>query len=88
MRTISPTDMHPADIRAAVNKKGFTLASVSRAADLPEHACRAALQGRSRKGEAAIAKVLGLAPEQIWPSRFLKPRRQPNHFKSRVPSNR
>jgi Predicted transcriptional regulator len=82
----SPTDMHPADVRAAIYKKGLTLAAISRAAKLPEHACRAALQGRSRKGEDAIAKALGLKPEHIWPSRFSTPRRTPNRSRRSSPS--
>ena len=76
MRAHKLNDMHPADIRAAVNKKGLTLTAVALAADLPEHACRAALKNRSIAGEAAIAKVLGVEPKAIWPSRFRQPRKR------------
>ena len=75
MRMIVTTDMHPADIRAAINKKGLTLTSLSLRAGLPEYACRHALCGKNRRGEEAIANALGIPAERIWPSRFLKPRR-------------
>lgn len=74
MRPVSTTDMHPADIRAAVIKAGHTLADLARKAGLPEYACRQALCGKNRAGEYAIAKVIGKTPEQIWPSRFQRPR--------------
>ncbi len=74
-RTVS-TDMHSVDIRVAVNKKGLTLTSLSLRAGLPEYACRHALCGKNRRGEEAIANLLGIPAERIWPSRFLKPRRE------------
>ncbi len=82
MRAHSPIDMHPADIKAALAKKGLTLVTVSFDAGLPDHACKAALRGKSRQGEDAIARALGLAPETIWPSRFAKARRMPNRSRA------
>lgn len=81
MQAHPPTDMHPADVRAAINKKGLTLSAVALDANLPEYACRHALQGKHKRGEIAIARVLATTPEALWPSRFSKPRRAPNRFR-------
>ncbi|WEJ84985.1 helix-turn-helix domain-containing protein [Kluyvera intermedia] len=66
-------DWHPADIIAGLRKKGTTLAAVSRKAGLSSSTLANALTKRWPKGERLIAEALGVAPEQIWPSRYRKP---------------
>lgn len=63
-------DWHPEDIKAAVRKRGRTLADVARAAGIKENALRLALVVPRREAENAIAISLGVAPKEIWPSRY------------------
>ncbi|RLM20810.1 DNA-binding protein [Brenneria alni] len=63
-------DWHPADIIAALKKRGTTLAAVSRNAGLASSTLANALTKHWPKGERLIAEALGVTPEQIWPSRY------------------
>ncbi|MQP64739.1 transcriptional regulator [Niveispirillum sp. SYP-B3756] len=63
-------DWHPADIKAALAKAGYSLVGLARESGLPNHACRHALRLPYHDAQAAIAKVLKVRPEQIWPSRY------------------
>lgn len=63
-------DWHPAIIKAKLEMAGHSLAGLSRANGLPEHACRHALRYPGHAAEVAIAKALGVDPEDIWPSRY------------------
>jgi Ner family transcriptional regulator len=70
------TDWHPADVLAALKKRGKTLAGVSRA-----HGYHATAAGKALKRpwpalEALIAAELGLQPADIWPSRYNHPNRR------------
>ncbi len=65
-----PSDWHPADIIAALKKRGTSLAAVSRNAGLASSTLANALTRRWPKGERLIAEALDIAPEQIWPSRY------------------
>ncbi|EAT2430865.1 TPA: helix-turn-helix domain-containing protein [Salmonella enterica] len=66
-------DWHPADIIAGLRKRGTLLAALSRQAGLASSTLANALNRRWPKGERLIAEALGIAPEQIWPSRYHKP---------------
>lgn len=66
-------DWHPADIIAGLKKRGTSLAAVSRQAGLASSTLANALIRHWPKGERLIAEALGIAPEQIWPSRYCKP---------------
>ncbi|EJE6942336.1 helix-turn-helix domain-containing protein [Salmonella enterica] len=63
-------DWHPADIIAGLKKKGTSLAAVSRRSKLASSTLANALNRRWPRGERLIADALGVAPEQIWPSRY------------------
>lgn len=63
-------DLHPADIIAALKKRGTSLAEVSRNSGLASSTLTNALNRRWPKGERLIAEALGVAPETIWPSRY------------------
>ncbi|HCM6841094.1 helix-turn-helix domain-containing protein [Klebsiella pneumoniae] len=63
-------DWQPADIIAALKKRGTSLTAVSRNAGLASSTLTSALNRRWPKGERLIAEALGIAPEQIWPSRY------------------
>ena len=66
-------DWHSADIIAALKKQGTSLSAVSRNSGLASSTLANALTRRWPKGERLIAEALGIAPEQIWPSRHCKP---------------
>lgn len=66
----SPTDWHPADIVAAVRKKGSSLRKLSMAAGLQPGVLRTALARHYPKAQAVIAAFLEEPPQQIWPSRY------------------
>ncbi len=65
-------DWHPADIIAALKKRGTSLAAVSRSAGLASSTLANALTKHWPKGEKLIAEALGGSPAEIWPSRYRK----------------
>ena len=67
------SDWHPADIIAGLKKRGTSLSALSRQAGLASSTLANVLTRRWPKGERLIAEALGIAPEQIWPSRHCKP---------------
>ena len=63
-------DWHPADVLAALKKRGLTLAGLS-----AKHGYHATAAGKALKRpwpalEVLIANAIGLEPRQIWPSRY------------------
>ncbi|MDP3333972.1 MAG: helix-turn-helix transcriptional regulator [Methylotenera sp.] len=64
-------DWHPADIKAALNKKGFTLMGLAKAHGLAESSSMSATFTRSLPlNEERIADAIGVHPMVIWPSRY------------------
>lgn len=66
-------DWHPADIIAALHKRGVTLAALSRAAGLSSSTLANALTRPWPKGEWLIADAVKVHPSEIWPSRYYDP---------------
>lgn len=64
-------DMHPADVIAALHKKGISLRQVAQANGYA-HISRV-LHSRWLAAEQIVAKALDKKPEEIWPSRYLVP---------------
>ncbi|AWK14668.1 helix-turn-helix transcriptional regulator [Candidatus Fukatsuia symbiotica] len=64
------SDWHPADIIAALRKKGTTIASLSRESGLHSSTLSNALTRPWPKGEWLIAECLKIHPSKIWPSRY------------------
>ncbi|WP_084403975.1 helix-turn-helix domain-containing protein [Marinobacterium litorale] len=64
-------DWHNADIKAALEKAGWSIARLSRAAGykVPGTMSRA-LQQPWLIGERTIAYAIGVKPVEIWPSRY------------------
>lgn len=63
-------DWHPADIIAALKKRGTSLAALSRQAGLASATLANALTRSWPRGEKLIADALEISPEIIWPSRY------------------
>ncbi|MBZ6767808.1 transcriptional regulator [Klebsiella oxytoca] len=72
-------DWHPADIVAALHKRGTSLAKLSRKAGLASSTLSNTLTRPWPKGEWLIAIALELHPSEIWPGRYLNAgnKRQP-----------
>ncbi|KQN64448.1 transcriptional regulator [Erwinia sp. E602] len=68
------SDMHPADIVAAIKKRKSSLAALSRQAGLSSGTLANALKKPWPKGEFIIARALGVHPSVIWPSRYFDQR--------------
>jgi Ner family transcriptional regulator len=64
------TDWHPADVLAALKKRGHSLAGLSVANGYHPTAAGKALKRPWPAVEAIIAAALGLSPALIWPSRY------------------
>ncbi|HDR1365490.1 helix-turn-helix domain-containing protein [Pasteurella multocida] len=63
-------DMHRADIRAELIKKGISLAQLGIKNGLAKTTLRNAFDKRYPRGERIIADALGKHPSEIWPSRY------------------
>jgi Ner family transcriptional regulator len=68
--TPKTADWHPADVLAALKKRGKSLSGLSRAHGYHATAAGKALKRHWPAMEALIAAELGLAPEDIWPDRY------------------
>lgn len=66
-------DWHPADIIAALRKKGTSLAALSRESGLSSSTLANALSRPWPKGEWLIANAIKVHPAEIWPSRYYDP---------------
>ncbi|MEO8713870.1 MAG: helix-turn-helix transcriptional regulator, partial [Acetobacteraceae bacterium] len=69
--TSSPAlDWHPADVLAALKKRGQTLAGLSVAHGYHPTAAGKALKRSWPALQALIAREIGVQPQTIWPSRY------------------
>lgn len=67
----SREDWHPADIKAALHKRGLTLSAVAKAHGLTDSTSLSAALVRSYPiNERRIADAIGIHPKEIWPSRY------------------
>lgn len=64
--------MHPADIKASLNKSGCTMRTIADLAGVNESAVSHVIYGRSSSLHVAkiIANEIGLSMENIWPGRY------------------
>jgi Ner family transcriptional regulator len=66
----NPTDWHPADVLAALKKRGHSLARLSLANGYHPRAAGKALKQPWPAMEQIVAAALDLTPQTIWPSRY------------------
>ncbi|HHT7859561.1 helix-turn-helix domain-containing protein [Pasteurella multocida] len=64
------SDMHRADIRAELIKRGIYLAQLGIENGLAKTTLRNAFDKRYPRGEKIIADALGKHPREIWPTRY------------------
>jgi len=67
---IERTDWHPADVLAALKKRGHSLAGLSVANGYHPTAAGKALKRPWPALEAIIAAAIGVTAQAIWPSRY------------------
>jgi Ner family transcriptional regulator len=70
MKTTNKTDWHQAIIVARLRMSGTSLRQLSKDNDLYPTALSVALLRPWLKAERIIAAAIGVAPSQIWPSRY------------------
>lgn len=63
-------DWHPEKIKAEVRLRGVSLYQLDARAKLPRKTCARSLYQPHSKAERVIARLLGVAPATIWPSRY------------------
>ena len=63
-------DWHPADIKAALDKAGWSLSQLSIYHGVSRNCMGVALRRPFPKAERIIAEVIGDRPQDIWPSRY------------------
>lgn len=63
-------DWHPADIVAALHKKGWSLRRLSVHVGYHSNVLGQAILKPYPRAEAFIAEAIGLHPMMIWPSRY------------------
>lgn len=72
----SSADWHPADIKAALEKSGWSMRGLARHLGVVPSAVTAVLRRPYPRMERAIAAEIGVEPCRIWPSRY-RPDGQP-----------
>jgi len=66
-------DWHPADVVAALRKAGWSFRQLSLHHGYSKGQTLAAVQYRRwPKGQRLVADAIGVAPETIWPSRYIQ----------------
>lgn len=66
----NPQDWHRADIKAALEKAGWTLRQLALAHGYVAGVMRHPLNQQYPKCEAIIAQAIGVTPQTIWPTRY------------------
>ena len=71
-KCMSPSDWHPADVKAALEKRGVSLRQLAKSHGYSHF--QRVLTTHWWAAEQIVAAALGLKPEAIWPSRYERPR--------------
>ena len=66
----TPRYWHPEDVKAAIRKRGKSMADLAREHHLPSANVRNALRRPVRSGEIVIAAFLGIPLCELWPDRW------------------
>ncbi len=64
-------DWHRADVKAALEKAGFSLNSLGRDNGYRPGVLRNIFSVHWPKGERIVANAIGVTAEEIWPSRYV-----------------
>jgi Ner family transcriptional regulator len=69
-KPVRVSDWHKADVKAALEKAGWTFRGLARHYSVHSSTLLLALRSRYPKSERRIANAIGIDPAQIWPSRY------------------
>jgi Ner family transcriptional regulator len=69
-KTQPRADWHRADIKAALEKKGYTFARIAREYGYVDNSPNAVLWRSWSHIERIVGTILGVRPADIWPSRY------------------
>ena len=70
MKGLKNKDWHRADIKCALEKRGYTFARIARERGLVPDGASMVLWKPWSTLEAVVAEILGVKPQTIWPSRY------------------
>ena len=65
-----PQDWHKADVKCALEKRGYSFVKVSRLNGYCKTAAQNVVRAPWPKMERIVATAIGVAPQEIWPSRY------------------
>lgn len=68
----APRDWHPADIVAALRKRGWSLRKLSMHHGYYPTLLTKALRSSYPRAERLVADAIGVPPEEIWPERYAR----------------
>lgn len=71
-KCMAPTDWHPADVKAALEKRGVSLRQLAKSHGYSHF--QRVLSTHWWAAEQIVAAALDMKPEQIWPQRYAKSR--------------
>ena len=63
-------DWHKADIKCALEKRGYTFSRLSRLNGYAATSLQMVVHVPWPKAETLVANVIGVTPQEIWPSRY------------------
>ena len=66
----APRDWHKADIKCALEKRGYTFFRLSRLNGYADTSIQMVIHHPWPKAERIVAAAIGVPPQQIWPSRY------------------
>lgn len=69
-------DWHPADIKAALAKQGYSFAKIAREKGYASTSPNTVLSRPWKIMEKIVSEIIGVPPEKIWPSRYAKEKSQ------------
>lgn len=70
--TQKKSDWHRADIKARLEKKGYSFARIAKENGYVANATNTVLRRPWPKIERIVAGIIGVKPQTIWPSRYDK----------------
>lgn len=84
-----PSDWHPADVQAALKKRGWSFRKLSIAHGYDAGSLNVALRRPWPRAERIIARTIGVEPWDIWPSRYDEDKYPipPSQYKTRAPKS-
>lgn len=79
---MSHHDWHPADVKAALEKRGISLRKLAHENGYSHF--QRVLTTHWWAAEQIVARALGKRAEEIWPSRYTEPRTRAQHMTRKV----